>query len=120
DAVIRGPFRPAFDPAIGNDLAPLEIDDRQVGIVAFGNAPLTGDAEDALRAMARQVDETLDREAPLVDMIEHDRNQRLDAGHARWRRRIGPRLLIAPVRGGIGAPHIDDAAPAPLPQCPSL
>ena len=53
--------------------------------------PLRGHAEQALRAGTGQVDEALQRQPPGIDVVEHDRHQGLDAGHAG--RRVPDRAL---------------------------
>ena len=97
----RGPAAFAADPRILDHALCLEIDDGEVGVVAHGDAPLAGDAEDALRACAGQIDETGEREAPGIDMVEHHRDERLHARHARRRRGIvlGSSLRAYAARG---------------------
>ena len=56
-AVIGRPAGARGDPAIGDGLAPLEIDHREVGVVADGDAALAGDAEQARRPGAGEIDE---------------------------------------------------------------
>src|SRR5690349_14001772 len=82
-AVIGRPAGPALHPAIGDGPAALQIDDGEVGVIALGDAALAGEPENAAGPMTRQVDEALERQAALVHMVEHDRHQGLDSGHAR-------------------------------------
>jgi hypothetical protein len=67
----------------------LEIDDREIGVVADSDAALAGDAEQAVGAVAGHVDEALEAHSAGVDVIEHDRHERLHAGHAGMAVRIG-------------------------------
>src|SRR5436189_4427555 len=93
-AVIRRPAGPALHPAIGQPVAPLEIDDGEIGIIPFRDTTLAGQAENAPRSMARQIDKPFEREAALVHVIKHDRHQSLDTGHARRRFRIWLGLFL--------------------------
>ena len=81
----------------------------KIGVVAHGEAALAANAEQARRAVARQVDEAGQRQAAGIDVIEHDGHQRLHAGHAGMAFGIGVLLLLAGVRGVVGAQDIDDA-----------
>ena len=81
----------------------FHVDDGDVCVVADGDAPLAADAEQPLRTVARQIDEALDGEAAGVDVVEHDGNQRLHAGHARMRGGIWVVFLLARMRRVVGA-----------------
>ena len=71
--------------------------------------PLRGDPEQARRPRAGEIDEAQQRQPAGVDMIEHDRDERLHAGHAGRTCRIGLGLFLARVRRVVGAEHVDDA-----------
>ena len=71
--------------------------------------PLRAMPKMRLRAVARQVDEAFQRQPAGIDVVEHDRHQRLHAGHARRRGRIGLCLLLQRMRRVVGAEHVDDA-----------
>ncbi len=58
------PPRFAADPLIVDDALAFEVDDGQVGVVAERDAALAGDAENALRPGAGQIDEARQAEAP--------------------------------------------------------
>ena len=108
-AVIGRPAGARGDPGVGDRLAPLQVDDREVGVVADGDAALAGDAEDARRTGRGQIDEALERQPAGGDMVEHDRHQRLHAGHAGGRGGIGLRLLLERMRRVVGAEDVGDA-----------
>src|SRR4051794_1588982 len=116
DAVIRGPAAFRGDPAIADGLAALEVDDREVAIVAGGDPTLARDAEKPLRPGTGEVDEALEGEASGVDVVEHERNERLHAGHARGRVRIDLVLLLARMRGVVRAEDIGYALRDPAPD----
>src|SRR5215510_7328279 len=99
----RRPAAFAADPFVLDHARLLEIDDGEVGVVADGDASLAGDAKDTLRACAGHIDETGERQAAGIDMVEHYRNERLHAGHARRRRWIALGLLFERVRRVVGA-----------------
>ena len=84
---------------VGDRLRALQVDDREVGVVADGDAALAADAEQPLRPVRCQVDEALERQPAGIDVVEHDGNQRLHAGHAgvraRDRRDPSPRACAA-------------------------
>ena len=112
----RRPAAFAADPFILDDALGLEIDDGEIGVVAHGDAAFAGDAEDALRTGAGQIDEAGEAQATCIDVVEHHRHERLHARHARGRRRIALALLLERVRRVIGAEHIDHALFEPPPQ----
>jgi hypothetical protein len=76
----------------------IEIDDGQVGVVSDGDAPLSGDPEDAVGPVAGEIDEALQGEPAGMDVVEHDGDECLHAGHAGRRIGIGLRLLLERVR----------------------
>ena len=57
DAVIRRPAGARGDPAVGDGLAALEIDHREVGVIARRDPALAGDAVNPRRPGAGQIDE---------------------------------------------------------------
>ena len=61
-AVVGRPAGAAGHLRVGDGLLALQVDDGEVGVVAGGDAPLAADAEQPLRAVARQIDEALDAE----------------------------------------------------------
>src|SRR5262245_61976656 len=69
-AVIWGPAATACDPLVFDRARRLHIYDREVGVEADGNPALGRQPEHALRPVRRQIDETLEREAPGVHVIE--------------------------------------------------
>jgi hypothetical protein len=81
-AVIGSPAGPRRHPFIGDCFASLEIDNCQIGVVASGDAALGGDAEQTRRARAGEINKTQERQSSGVDVIKHDRNERLHPGHA--------------------------------------
>src|SRR5262249_1806936 len=107
--VIRGPAGARSNPTIGDGFAPFEIDPRQLGVVTRSTPPLPGDTVDASRPGAGEVDEARERQPPRVDVIEHNRNQCLHAGHAGMGLRIPMGLLLAGVRRMVGADGVDRA-----------
>ena len=58
-AIVRRPTSAAFDPIVADGGALLEIDNCEVGIVAGGDASLTDDAKQPLRAVTGQIDKAL-------------------------------------------------------------
>src|SRR5689334_2984739 len=64
DAVIGRPTALRGDPSVGDGLAALQVHDGEVGVVAGRDAALVGQAEDAARPLAGEVDETRQREPP--------------------------------------------------------
>ena len=54
----------------------------EIGIEAQSDASLAGYLEEPGGTMAGQIDEAIDAETALRHMIEHDRHERLHAGHA--------------------------------------
>ena len=101
---------------MGDGAPGLEVDDGQVGVIALGQPALVGQAEQAVRAMAGQVDQPLQGQPTLGDMGQHDRKQRLHARHPRGRGGIGPGLLLTRVRRVVGAQHVDDAVGEAMPE----
>ena len=82
---LPGEGRPAAfaaDPVILDHALGFEIDDGEVGVIANGNAAFAGNAEQALRPCAGEIDEAREAEPSLVDVVEHDRHERLHARHA--------------------------------------
>src|SRR5713226_8724885 len=108
-AVIGRPARAGGYPFVGDGLAALEIGHCEIRVIARGDPALAGDVEQPRGTCAGEIDEPLKRQAPGVDVIEHQRHQRLHPGHARWRGWIGLGLFLKRMRGVIGAEHVDDA-----------
>src|SRR5215471_11566038 len=67
--VERRPAATRGDPGIFDAPLFLEIDDSEIGVEAARDAALAGDTENARRACARQIDETLQRHPSRVDMV---------------------------------------------------
>jgi|GEM_PF-27836 len=108
-AIIGRPAAARSDPAVLNHHAPVQINDREIGVIANSNAPLAGDAKEPRRARARHINEMQKREPPLVHMIEHDRHEGLDAGHAGRALRIGLCFFFQSVRRMVGAENVGNA-----------
>src|SRR4029078_4374683 len=104
------------DPVVGDGLLQFQIDDGEIGVIAYRDAALAGDAEDALRPGAGQIDEAGKAEPPFVDMVQHHRNQGLHARHAGGRGWVRRLLLLKRVRGVIRAQNIDHALIEPPPK----
>src|SRR4051812_26793282 len=105
-------WRPAGtrrDPTIGDRLTAFQVDHRDVGVVAHRKPALPGDAIDARRPGAGEIDEAAEREPPRVDVIEHNRDQCLHAGHAGMSLGVWLRLFLKRVRRVIGAAGVDHA-----------
>jgi hypothetical protein len=95
---------------------PFEIDNRYVGIIADSDTTFRRHSENTRRPRAGQIDEPQQRKPAGADVIEHERHQRLYAGHAGMCLGVGLRLFLARVRGMIRADTIDNALRDPLPQ----
>src|SRR4029078_2065213 len=67
-AVVRRPASAAGDLSVGDRFLTLQVDHHEVGVVAGGDTALAADAEQALRAVARQIDEALDAETSRIDV----------------------------------------------------
>ena len=118
-AVIGRPAAAAFNPVVGDGAASFQVDHREIGVIAHGDAALAGDLEQARRAVTGHVDEPFDGEVTLVHMVEHDWNQGLNTRHSRWRLRVGLFLLGESMGGMIGAEHVKQTRAHGLPQsCP--
>ena len=107
-AVVGRPAAARGDPGVADRLGALQVDDREVGVVADRDPALADDAEQPRRAGAGQVDEARQGQPPRRDMVEHDGHERLHAGHARGALGIGLGLLGERVRRVVGAEHVDD------------
>src|SRR5471030_179729 len=70
DAVIGRPADARGDPAVGDGLAPLEIDHRKVGVIADRDAALGRDAEQPRRARAGEIDQPRERQPAGIDVVE--------------------------------------------------
>ncbi|GFO81868.1 MAG: hypothetical protein A49_14950 [Methyloceanibacter sp.] len=110
------PTRLTADPAVFDDALRLEVDDRKVRVVTHGDAALAGDPEQALGARAGEIDESGKAQAPRIHVIEHDRHERLHAGHAGRCRGIDGRLLFEGVRRVVRSQNVDDALLQSPPQ----
>src|SRR5690606_8543768 len=99
------------------DLPPrLHVDDREVGVVADRQAALAGELVDPSGPVGGQVDEAFQRQAPRVDVIEHQGHQRLYARHARRCTWVGALLLLDRVWRMVGADDVEYALTYALPK----
>ena len=71
-AVIGRPAGARDDPAVSDGFPALHIDDSQIGIVTRRDAAFAGNAVDARRPRAGQIDEAGERKPAGVDVIEHN------------------------------------------------
>ncbi len=110
------PCRTRGHHRVGDRYLALQVDHREVGIVADRDAALAGDLEKARGTGRGEVYEALDAEAPGRDVIEHHRHERLHARHAGGRLRIGLRLLGQRMRRVVGAQHVRGAVGDRLPD----
>ena len=94
---------------MGDGHALFQIDNGEIGIITQGNAALAGHAEQTRRTGTGQIDKAFQRQPSGMDVIEHQGHQRLHAGHARRRGRIGLGLFFQRMRRMIGAEHVGHA-----------
>ena len=96
--------------------AAFHIDDGEIGIIANSNATFASHTENAVGAVARQIDKALQRKLTRIDVIEHDWHQRLNAGHSRRRSRVRLLLFVQRMWCMVGAEYIDNALINALPN----
>src|SRR3546814_18537897 len=76
----RGPVAARCQPVPTDGPALLEVDHREVRVIADRDAPLPHQAEDALRPRRGQFDEPAQRQAPFPPMVRRTGTRRLKPG----------------------------------------
>src|SRR5271163_4208454 len=89
-AVIWRPAATRGDPPVFDCTTPLHLDNCEIGVIAGRDPPLARYPKKPRGPRARHVNEAHEAKAPLVHMIEHDRDKGLHAGHAGRALGIGP------------------------------
>ena len=107
EAVERRPAAACGLILVADGAARGKVNQRKIGVVTDGDAAFACDGENTLRAGAGEIDEAGERQPAGVDVVEHDRHQRLHAGHAGMRARVGVVLLLARMRRVVGADDVD-------------
>lgn len=103
------PTGPACDPAVRDGLLASEINQREVGVIANADLAFSDRAVKAGGIATTDFDETFEREATFVHVVQHQWQEGLDSGHSRGRVGIRARFFFESVRGVIGSDHGDGA-----------
>lgn len=115
-AVEWGPAALRRRPVMGNHAPGFQIDNGEISVIAGGDAPFAGNAENTVGTVADEIDKAQKTKPALGEVVEHNWDQRLHAGHSGRRGRIGLLFFLKRMRRMIGTNHVNNALRDACPQ----